>query len=543
MAKTIRIALAQINTTVGDLKGNAEKIISYTQQACAQKADLIIFPELTLCGYPPEDLLLKKHFVRDNVTLLKKIAKKITTTTAIIGFVDVDKSGAIFNAAALIDKGRVVDVYRKNTLPNYGVFDEARYFTPGEKGFVFCKGSVTFGLTVCEDIWEEEGVYLDEVSHGAQCIINISASPFHASKHAHREQLMQKRAQQTGASVCYVNLVGGQDELVFDGGSLFVDAKGKTCVCAQQFKEDLVCVDIPHTHRSLKKRSKLKRLSSTSEIYNALVLGTRDYVRKNGFEKVVIGLSGGIDSALTAAIAVDALGRQNVAGVSMPSRYSSKGTKSDARQLAKNLNIAFHEIPIQSVCAAYGKTLQKMFKGKKADAAEENIQARIRGNLLMALSNKFGWLVLTTGNKSETAVGYCTLYGDMAGGFAVIKDVSKTLVYTLAKEYNRLQAQPIIPRSIITRAPSAELRKGQKDQDSLPPYSLLDAILKEYIEEDKSFETIARHRKKRSTVHKVISMVDKNEYKRRQAPPGVKITPKSFGKDRRLPITNRYTEA
>jgi NAD+ synthase (glutamine-hydrolysing) len=595
----IRIALAQINPTVGDLRGNIEKIRSFIIQAQELKADIITFPELAVCGYPPEDLLLKKHFVRDNLKVLDSLVEKIYSIIVIVGFVDmdpvrnfakagrkigisngVDKKGNLYNAAGIIHNGKLRGVYHKIELPNYGVFDEKRYFQQGNKSLVFNAGKITFGVNICEDIWKINGVAKLQADKGAQLIINISASPYYVGKGNLRRRVLVDRAKETKSYICYNNLVGGQDELVFDGGSMILGPKGEEIACGKQFEEDLIVADLsikipkskPHPSSDamfylrekggkigyksyvklgvlkdtekpdLPKKKKYKKLNRISEIYSALVLGTRDYIRKNGFQNAVIGLSGGIDSSLTAVIACDAIGKENVIGISMPSRYSSQQTQSDAKILASNLGIKFIVVPISSIFAVYLNLLDKEFVGLKRNVAEENLQARIRGNILMAFSNKFGWLVLTTGNKSETSVGYCTLYGDTAGGFAVIKDVPKTLVYELARFRNEREGGRLIPESVFNREPSAELKPDQKDQDTLPPYSVLDSILKAYIEEDKSFEQIVAKKFKSEIVKSVIQMVDSNEYKRRQAPPGVKITPKAFGRDRRFPITNRYRE-
>ncbi len=566
MEKILRIALAQINPTVGDLRGNTEKITSFIIQAQELKADVITFPELTICGYPPEDLLLKLHFVRDNLKALDSLVEKIFGIIAVVGFVDMNNKGNLHNAAAIIHNGKLKGVYHKIELPNYGVFDEKRYFQPGANPSIFTLGRIVFGVNICEDIWKRGGVAKFQADQGARLIINVSASPYHAGKGDLRKKMLIERAKETKAYICYNNLVGGQDELVFDGGSFILDPGGEEKATGKQFEEDLVVADL-----SIRAMSKLKtkarykncikldelkdtkkpdlpkrenkKLGRINETYNALVLGTRDYMRKNDFEKALIGLSGGIDSSLTAAVACDAIGKENVIGISMPSRYSSQGTQSDAKVLADNLGIRLITVPIDSIFKMYLVVLEKEFLGLHRDVTEENLQARIRGNILMALSNKFGWLVLTTGNKSETSVGYCTLYGDMAGGFGVIKDVPKTLVYELAKFRNEKENRCLIPESIFTREPSAELKVDQKDRDSLPPYSVLDAILKEYVEEDSSFVKIVLSTKFNPEIIKnMIQKVDRNEYKRRQAPPGIRITPKAFGKDRRLPITNRYRE-
>jgi NAD+ synthase (glutamine-hydrolysing) len=564
--ETLRIALAQINPTVGDLKGNREKIIKYIIQAQKIGVNIISFPELVLTGYPPEDLLLKKHFITDNLRELRTIVKCTEDIIAIVGFVDRDKKNNIYNAAGIIYNGRLKGIYHKIELPNYGVFDEKRYFQHGKNPLVFLLGSIVFGVNICEDIWKSEGVAKIQARQGAKLIINISSSPYYAGKCRERKKMLAKRAQETKTFICYNNLIGGQDELVFDGNSMILSSKGDIVAEGRQFEEDLVVADLSffpmdrlrlnkklrncirlgslkYTKRLFLPKREFKNLNRIDEIYTALVLGTRDYIKKNGFKKAVIGLSGGIDSSLTAVIACDAIGKENITGLSMPSRYSSEETQTDAKRLANNLGIRLITVPIEEIFRIYLSVLENEFLGFPKDMTEENLQARIRSNILMAFSNKFSWLVLTTGNKSETSVGYCTLYGDMAGGFAVIKDVPKTLVYELAKFVNIREDRILIPESIFLRAPSAELKENQKDQDSLPEYSVLDAILKEYIENDKSFEQIKLSTRFDSKIIKeVIQRIDRNEYKRRQAPPGIKITPKAFGKDRRLPITNRYRE-
>lgn len=563
--KKIRIALAQINPTVGAFDANCARIQSSLDSARRMCADIIVFPELALCGYPPEDLLLKKHFIAEHNKVLAAIAGRVGQGTVILGCLDSDPRGNVYNAAAVINAGAVRAVYHKRALPNYGVFDERRYFTPGRSKPIFVLDSISFGVSICEDIWAEALVCQEQVRAGARLLINISASPFHAGKRDERRTLLSKKAAEFKTHIAYVNMVGGQDELVFDGGSFLFSPTGRLITEAKHFEEDLLCADIrvsqltgavakkrfasaryvalqrrPHEHRLRLERPKAVATDPIAEIHKALVCGTRDYVRKNGFGKVVLGISGGIDSALVAALACDALGVDNVIGITMPSRFSSRGTRGDAARLSKNLGIRLIELPIEKIYKAYDAVLKNEFRGLPTGTAEENIQARIRGNLLMAFSNKYNWLVLTTGNKSETAVGYCTLYGDMAGGFAVLKDVSKTLVYALAHYRNGRSRQNKIPVSIIRRAPSAELRYGQKDQDSLPPYDVLDTILELYIEEDRSYDEIITRIGDEQLVRAVITLVDRNEYKRRQAPPGIKITPKAFGRDRRLPMTNRY---
>ncbi|MBI5023919.1 MAG: NAD+ synthase [Candidatus Omnitrophica bacterium] len=556
----LRVALAQINPTVGDLPGNRQKIIEYIARARAKDADIVVFPELAVCGYPPEDLLLKEHFIRDNIKSLNLLAREVKGIAAVIGFVDIDKDKRLYNAAAVISDGRWKGVYRKKELPNYGVFDEKRYFTAGDDHIVFALGGHVFGVTICEDIWIEGSAYQEQVKSGADLLINISSSPYDVGKLKKRQELLRKRARRTKTFICYANLVGGQDELVFDGGSMIIDPRGKTRAFGKPFEEDLVVADVP-----VKPRKRISQAvvltkgvfykaqapfaaqvapegTDVERIYKALVLGTRDYARKNKFRDCLIGLSGGIDSSLVAAIAVAALGKENVIGVSMPSRFTSAGTRSDARALAGNLGIKFHEIPIERMFVTYLEQLREIFGEQPFGRAEENLQARIRGTILMTLSNRWGSLVLTTGNKSEVGVGYCTLYGDMSGGFAVIKDVPKTTVYQLARLVNEQAGKDMIAQSVLDRAPTAELRENQKDQDSLPPYDVLDEMLREYVEEHRSLAEMARKNDK-ELVKKVIAMVDRNEYKRRQGPPGIKITPRAFGKDWRLPITNKYRES
>lgn len=559
----LRIALAQINTTVGDLTGNQRKINAAIHQAKVMGADLVTFSELALCGYPPEDLLYKTHFIENNIKALGELAKNVRGITAIVGFVD-QKDGRIYNAAAVVSEGKIKAVYHKQELPNYGVFDEKRYFESGRESFLLSIGGVSAGITICEDIWVDGAGYLKQAKAGASLIINISSSPYEIGKTKVRWDLLSRRAKETGAYICYTNLVGGQDELVFDGGSFVVDPKGRIVASGKQFEEDLVIVDLDlpqnkaskgnlpvieveaaKNQKAIRKGSlaEYKPMDETAEIYQALVLGTRDYVRKNGFQKTVIGLSGGIDSALVATIACDAIGKENVTGISMPTKFNSKGTRNDAKKLAANLGIEFHEIPIKRMMTAYETTLDPWFYEKEADITEENLQARIRGNILMAFSNKFGWLVLTTGNKSEMAVGYCTLYGDMSGGFAVIKDILKTKVYELARFRNMQAGKMVIPKSVLLRAPSAELRENQKDQDSLPAYDDLDRMLESYVEKHQSIAQMTAEVPDEKSCRRVIGLVDKSEYKRRQAPPGIKITSRAFGKDWRLPITNHYKES
>jgi NAD+ synthase (glutamine-hydrolysing) len=570
---TLRLAMAQINPIVGDLKGNSKKIVMFTEKAKRMDCDIVIFPELAITGYPPEDLLLKPQFVDDNIKFLKDIAKKTTGITSIIGFVD--KREDIFNAAAVVHNRRIAAVYHKMFLPNYGVFDEERYFLAGSTPINIVLNGITIGIGICEDIWYPEGPARAQALAGAQIIININASPYHMGKAHLREEILATRATDNGVIVAYNNIVGGQDELVFDGHGMVLNEKGEVIARGKAFKEDLIVTDLDteavfrtmvRDPRKRKKRTlfegKIKKvtlhgrprrkkrrplttritglLKPLEEIHSALVLGTRDYVKKNGFRQAIIGLSGGIDSALVASIAVDALGSKNVIGAFMPSRYTSNSSREDAISLARNLNLKLITLPIDEAIDIYLKLLKATFKGCKRDVTEENIQARIRGNILMAISNKFGWLVLTTGNKSETSVGYATLYGDMAGGFAVIKDIPKTKVYELSRYRNSIKDGTIIPERILKKEPSAELKPNQKDQDTLPPYDTLDPILKAYIEEDKGIKEMLEMGFNRKMLRDVIRMVDTSEYKRRQTPPGIKITPRAFGKDRRMPITNRY---
>ena len=582
--RTIRLALAQINTTVGDIQGNAAKVQDWLQKARDQEADLVLFPEMTLTGYPPEDLLLKPDFIAAARRALDDLLPATLGLTVVLGL-PVANHYDLFNGAAVIQNGKLLDIYHKHYLPNYGVFDENRYFGAGQRTPLFQFGQDRVGVNICEDIWYPGGPPQWQALQGAELLLNISASPYARGKGAARERMIATRAADNVAFVAYCNLVGGQDELVFDGRSLLYGPDGSLLARGPMFEEDLIvaAIDVDevfrrrlHDPRYRQNRENLRALEeqgetfytvagesisrdlplarrihhiapapdAVGEVYGALVLGTRDYVRKNGFSKVVLGLSGGIDSALTAVIAVDALGAENVVGVSMPSRFSSEHSKDDARQLAQNLGIRYLTIPIEEPFAAMLATLNGPpdypFRGTDFDVAEENIQARLRGVILMALSNKFGWMLLSTGNKSENAVGYATLYGDMAGGFAVIKDVFKTLVWELARWRNQQAGRDLIPQNIITKPPSAELRPDQLDTDSLPPYEILDAILEMYIEEDRSAAEIAAAGYDPALVERITRMVDRNEYKRRQAPPGVKITVRAFGKDRRLPITNRF---
>ncbi|MBU4342503.1 MAG: NAD+ synthase [Candidatus Omnitrophica bacterium] len=557
----VRVAISQINPTVGDLKGNTDKILFCLKQAVKKDCDLVVFPELVITGYPPEDLLLKPHFIRENLRCLNVIASATKDIIAIVGFSDLHRN-SVYNASAVLENKKVRAVYHKIKLPNYGVFDEKRYFEPGKDSAIIKARDFRFGINICEDIWASEDVLLKKTLQAAQFLINISASPYHVDKIKERQDILSKKAKKFKIPIVYCNLIGGQDELVFDGRSGVFNENGKLIAMAKPFEEDMLIVDlllkpkkisraksiaidykIKNKKCALTKRGLAKRMSQIEEIYSALALGVHDYVKKNNFSKVMLGLSGGIDSALVACIAVDALGKANVLALSMPSRYSSVETQLDAERLSRNLGIRFVKIPIGGIFDAYTSTLGSHFAGMQSDVTEENLQARIRGNILMAFSNKFGYLLLNTGNKSETSVGYCTLYGDMAGGFSVIKDVPKNLVYALARFRNKKSEKEIIPEAILKRPPSAELRPNQKDQDTLPPYDILDEIINLYIERDMSFADIVKKVKDRGLVKKVLKMIDVNEYKRRQSPPGIKIMPRSFGRDRRMPITNKYNEA
>jgi NAD+ synthase (glutamine-hydrolysing) len=533
-----------MNATVGDIAGNAERIRVGVNAARDAGADLVLFPELALTGYPPEDLLLREHFLRDTDSALRALAREVRGLTAIVGFPE-HSSASVYNSAAVLADGAVTAVYRKFHLPNYGVFDERRYFTHGTEPLVVDVGACRVGVTVCEDLWTPGTPASDEAAAGAGLIANISASPYHAGKGAERERLFAARARESNAYVAFCGLVGGQDELVFDGHSFVLDPTGATIARAAQFEEDLLVCDLdPPPGGGGQGPLNAPLAPVEAEVYGALMLGLRDYVEKNGFQQIVLGLSGGIDSALVACIAADALGAERVNVAIMPSPYSSAATQDDARILAGALGVRVHELAIEPAMDAYTQTLRDDFQGLPPGLAEENLQARIRGNLLMALSNKFGWLVLATGNKSEMSVGYTTLYGDLAGGFAVIKDVPKTLVYRLCEWRNSPvamgNARAPIPVSIMQRAPSAELRHDQRDEDSLPPYELLDRILQGYIELDLSREQLIAEGLGESKVDHAIRLVDLAEYKRRQAPPGIKVTTRAFGRDRRMPITNRY---
>jgi len=581
----LRVALAQLNFTVGDLEGNKEKIWRAMQQAHAGGAQIVCVPELALAGYPPEDLLLKPGFVADNqrkLDELREASRDLPGLVAVIGFVDRDHD--IYNAAAIISEGKLFGTYHKHYLPNYGVFDENRYFQAGRKAPIFLINGVHIGVNICEDVWYPTGPMTMQAYAGAEVILNINGSPYYAGKGIFREEMLATRAADNGVIVAYLNMVGGQDELVFDGGSMVFNEQGTLIARAKQFEEDMLIVDLDtasvfrsRLHDPRRRQERLQvtpdavpiipvgtnstapptsnnkvvlaapqriepKMERLQEIYAALVLGTGDYVRKSGFKNALIGLSGGIDSSLTAAIAVDALDAENVLSISMPSGYSSEGSKTDAQELAENLGIQLLTIPIEETFRTSLKMLQPVLGEGDPGLAAENLQARIRGNILMTVSNKLGPIVLTTGNKSEMATGYSTLYGDMAGGFAVLKDVLKTLVYELAVYRNTLGDKPVIPQSVIDKVPSAELRPNQKDFDTLPPYEVLDPILRAYAEDDRSFEEMLAMGFERKTVERVMRMVDISEYKRRQAPPGVKITTRAFGRDRRLPITNKYRD-
>ncbi len=554
---TLRVGLAQLNTTIGDFDGNVRKIADFAARARDAGVDVVSFPELTITGYPPEDLLLRRRFVADGRSALDAAVAACTGLAAVIGFVDADEAG-IYNAAAIVHDGRLLATYRKQRLPNYGVFDEMRYFVAGDQSPVFTIGGVAVGVNICEDIWVPGDPCAEQAAAGARVILNVNGSPYHAGKYAERQEMLAQRARDYGVWVCYTNQVGGQDQLVFDGGSMVLDPSGELAARAVMFEEDLLVHDIQVSDAAPAARHTLISSSTAAdrppveprvesapsfeaEVYQALVTGTRDYLGKTGFSKVLVALSGGIDSSLVAVVAADAIGAENVIVIGMPSRYSSEGSIKDAQDLADNLGLRFLLVPIEPAHAAYLSMLEQPFAelgGGAEGTAEENVQSRIRGNIIMALSNKFGWIVLTTGNKSEFATGYATLYGDMSGGYAVIKDVPKTLVYRLARYRNSVG--PVIPESVITKPPSAELKPGQLDQDSLPPYEVLDAIIEEYVEKDRDVAEIIAMGHDEATVKRVVRMIDVNEYKRRQSPPGVKITPKAFGRDRRLPIAHRY---
>ncbi len=573
--KTLRVALAQINTTVGDLAGNVDKVVEYGERARALGADVVAYPELTLPGYPPEDLLLRRSFIEDNIKAVHEVADRLRGITSVVGFVDQEQDA--YNAAAVIHEGQVVGVFHKQYLPNYGVFDEKRYFREGDRAKLFTIAGARVGVTICEDLWYAEGAAQALGLAGADVVINISGSPYHYGKRHFRQRMFATRASDNAVMVCHVNLVGGQDELLFDGNSMVFDQDGEIIARSPSFDEHLLVVDLDldalyHARLRVPMRryhglesyarpvdevfvsdapltpekpplaiENVPELDIEADIYKALVTGTRDYVHKNGFETVLVGVSGGIDSALVATIATDALGSEHVVTVSNPSRYSSEGSIADARKLTTNLGVKLMIIPIEPGHAAYLEMLSEAFAGTTPGTAEENVQSRIRGNIWMALSNKFGWQpVLTCGNKSEMATGYATLYGDMAGGFAVIKDVPKTMVYRLARYRNEVAGYDLIPNEILDKAPSAELKPDQRDTDTLPPYEILDPILEAYVEDDCSLEEIVAMGYDAAVVSRIMTLVDRNEYKRRQAPPGIKITSRAFGRDRRLPITNRY---
>src|SRR4051794_29242164 len=576
MERPLRLSLHQLNAKVGDLAGNAAKIKDGLRAAREAGAQLALFPELAITGYPPEDLLLKEHFLRAAREALDEVAADARGIVAVVGFPE--RAEDVYNAGAVLADGRVQAIYRKVQLPNYGVFDEVRYFQAGRRGALIEVDGVKVGLTICEDIWLPGSPLLEEALAGAELVVNLSASPYDKGKGARREQMLVQRARDNLCAVAFCALVGGQDELVFDGQSCVIDHEGAVLARAPQFAEHMLLATVdPGASRAARLRDTRQRpaardmetevdqlgsfataageepkriegevcdlLDADSEVYAALVLGTRDYVTKNGFDHVVIGLSGGIDSTLVLVVAVDALGADRVTAVTMPSRYSSEGTRSDAKTLADNLGVRLLELPIQDAMRSYDELLAEVFAGREPDITEENLQARIRGNLLMGLSNKFGWLVLTTGNKSENSVGYSTLYGDSAGGYAVIKDVPKTLVYDLVAFRNARDPESPVPQSLIDRPPSAELREDQMDADSLPDYPTLDTILQEYIEQDLGREQLIARGLPEADVDRVIRLVDLAEYKRRQAPPGIRISTKAFGRDRRLPITNRYRRA
>lgn len=534
----MRVALAQLNPVVGDIDGNVALALDAVARAAEAEAGILLLPELVLTGYPPEDLLLKDHFVDDNLMALERVAGACGHLT-VVGFVD-RVGDRLYNAAAVCGNHRVQQIYHKRELPNYGVFDERRYFTPGAHPGLIELGGTMFGVSVCEDVWVDAPV-ADMAAEGASVVFNISASPFHAGKGVERERMLCKRARDNGVWLAYCNLVGGQDELVFDGRSVIISPSGEVLARAAAFEPDFIVADFAAEGRLGASADLAPHLEGPAEVYAALVTGLGDYVRKNGFSDVVLGLSGGIDSALVATIAADALGPEHVHGVLMPSRYSSPGSVSDSLELAFALGVETLELSVEPAFSALLETLEPAFDGRESDVAEENLQARVRGTLLMALSNKFGWLTLATGNKSELSVGYSTLYGDMVGGFAPIKDVLKTRVYELARWRNAQASGPgPIPEAIVDKAPSAELRPDQVDQDSLPPYEVLDAILEHYVERDASAEQIAEMGFDPEVVARVVRLTDSAEYKRRQGPMGVKITPKAFGKDRRVPVTNRY---
>jgi NAD+ synthase (glutamine-hydrolysing) len=530
----MRLALAQIDPVVGDLEGNRELIVARIEEARAAGADLVVLPELAVTGYPPEDLLLRPGFVRAAQASLERIAAETRDIVALVGAPLHD--GGLYNACAICVDGEVSGWAKKWHLPNYGVFDEKRYFASGDELALVEVDGTKVGVTICEDMWLAGPPTTALASAGAELVVNLSASPFHVGRAEEREAIFSARARESSVRVALCNTVGGQDELIFDGHSLVIESDGTVVARAPGFEETLLVVDLERPEAA-----GLTPLDDDLEqMRRALELGLGDYVRKNGFEDVVVGVSGGIDSAVTAALAVEALGPEHVHCVSMPSRYSSEGTRTDARRLAENLRCDFHELPIEPVVEAFGGVLTEPFAGREPDLAEENLQARIRGTLLMALSNKFGWLLVATGNKSELSVGYATLYGDMAGGFALLKDVFKTDVFRLARHLNEQAGRELVPQSTIERAPSAELREGQLDEDSLPPYPELDKVLEAYVEEDRSLDELSADGFDPDVVARAVALIDRAEYKRRQAPPGVRLRPKAFGRDRRTPITNRW---
>ena len=572
-----RIALSQINSIVGDLSENSRKIVDYVDRAKDFDCDMVVFPELAITGYPPEDLVFRNSFIKTNIEKMNDIVKSSSDIIVVVGFID--SKDEIYNAVSVSYGSEIVDIYHKIYLPNYGVFDEQRYFTPGAKLSVINLNDLNFGVNICEDIWYKDGPTSIQKKLGADLIVNISASPFHYGKYMDRRNMLSQRAIENDAYIAFCNNVGGQDELIFDGGSSVISHNGSFISGAPQFEETLLITDLEISKTDAKSKTKTffrnniakinsssikisemnldinskiknksvrlsrpKYMSHIEEVYRALVLGTKDYVTKSGFNKAVVALSGGIDSSIVATIAVDALGSKNVVGISMPSMYSSQGSITDAIKLSKNLKIQLIQISIKDIFDVFMTDLADFIPSDNQGVAKENLQSRIRGNLVMALSNQFGWLVLTTGNKSEMAVGYATIYGDMAGGYAVIKDVPKTMVFKLSKYRNLIEKSPIIPLEVISKPPSAELRADQKDEDTLPPYDLLDIILKAYVEDDLDYQEIVKLGFDDGIVRDIINLVDKSEYKRRQSPPGIKITPKNFGRDRRLPIVNRYRQ-
>ncbi|HEX4518210.1 MAG TPA: NAD+ synthase [Gaiellaceae bacterium] len=569
----MRLALAQMNSTVGDLARNSARILELTGEARASGAELVVFPELAVTGYPPEDLLLRPAFIRAARSAVERLARETDGIVSLVGAPHLDAD--LYNSCFVLAGGEIRAVYRKRFLPNYGVFDENRYFASGEDLLLLRFGDAIAGVTICEDIWQPGPPTTDLALAGAQLVVNLSSSPFHVGKDREREEMLRVRARDNSCFIAYCNMVGGQDELIFDGTSVVLDDEGGLVARAQSFEEELLVVDLDPASAVGRRLRDVRRRSLALDRHNvptptelefppaavqssilhpvpaeplddleqmrlALELGLRDYVGKNGFGDVVIGLSGGIDSALTAAVAVGALGADRVHGVSMPSRYSSSATRNDAELLARSLGIEFREVPIEPMVEAFGAALAPSFAGREPDLTEENLQARVRGTLLMALSNKFGWLVIATGNKSELSVGYSTLYGDLAGGFALIKDVYKTDVFRLSRALNERAGRELIPQSIIDRAPSAELRADQRDEDSLPPYPKLDRVLEAYVELDRSRDELTEDGFDPDVVERALAMIDRAEYKRRQAPPGVKLRPKAFGRDRRTPITNHW---